>query len=157
MQGLNEIFRSVAFSPDSQRLVSGSDDGIVRIWDISTIQSGTSESHHVHEKVGSVFFSADGRMFATASDSDPSVKIWSTSLGNCLQTFDYNEHIVDISFSTDNLHLASTSLSRSIKIWNTETGSCAQSIDKFDNYVSRGALIANGEQLASSSSGIIQI
>lgn len=151
----NTFFRSLSFSPDTQRLVSASNDGIVRVWDISRIQAHTFESHHTHEKATSVSFSADGRRFATAA-SPESVKIWSTSTGNVLQTLGYKGIGEKVSFSTDN-RLASTSSSRGFKIWNTETGSCVQSIDYFEKCDRSGTLIADGKQLASASSGLIQI
>lgn len=153
LRGPDTEFHSVAFSPDAQRLVTASDDYKVRVWDISTIQAYTPETHH--ERVGSVSFSADGRMFATGSDS--TIKIWSTFSGNCLQILGHKGGILDVTFSTDNLRLASTSSYQSIKIWNTETGFCVQSIDKFDTIVRSGALIADGEQLASASYSRIQI
>lgn len=159
LQGPDTVFMSLAFSPDAdaRRLVSASDDWIVRVWDISTMQAYTSESHHARERAGSIFLSADGRMFATASSPDSTIKIWSASTGHCLQTFGHKGEIRDVTFSADNLRLASTSSSCDIKIWNTETGHCVQTIDDFDSNLRSGALIANGEKLASASSGLIKI
>jgi len=34
------VFRRVSFSPNGQQIASGSDDGISRVWDVSTGKSG---------------------------------------------------------------------------------------------------------------------
>lgn len=155
LRGPDKFSRSVAFSPDSKRLASASNDWIVRIWDIPTMQAYTFEANRDRE-VDPVYFSVDGRMFATAPYSDSKIHIWSTSTGNCLQTFGHERLgvITDVNFSTDNLRLASASTLGSIKIWNTETGCCVQSIDKSHDRV---ALIENGKKLASAWSGLIEI
>jgi len=40
LKGHSGGLRSVAFSPDGTRVVTGSDDGTARIWDVSTIPKG---------------------------------------------------------------------------------------------------------------------
>ena len=49
---------SVAYSPDGKQIASSSDDGIVRVWDVST---GESRAFHAYsEGIRSVAFSSDG-------------------------------------------------------------------------------------------------
>ena len=67
--------RSVAFSPDGQRIASGSYDQTVRIWDADTDQQiGAPLTGHT-SRVLSVAFSSDGRRIASAS-VDKTVRIW---------------------------------------------------------------------------------
>ena len=69
----NSVF-SVAFSPDSTRLASGSRDDTVKIWDASSgacLQ--TLEGHS--DWVNSVAFSPESTRLASGSDDD-TVKIW---------------------------------------------------------------------------------
>lgn len=46
MAGHTEAVLSVAFSPDSRRLASGSGDTCVRFWDLSTQMGKTTGSGH---------------------------------------------------------------------------------------------------------------
>ena len=53
---------SVAFSPDGTRIVSGSDDNTIRLWDAATHQAiGTPLTGH-ERSVRSVTFSPDGKL-----------------------------------------------------------------------------------------------
>ena len=64
-QGHNGVVYSVVFSPDGRFVVSGSEDGITRIWDIT---DGSSRilaiTDSVDEGVVSVAISSDGQLVA---------------------------------------------------------------------------------------------
>ena len=66
--------RSVAFSPDGQRLASASSDQTVKIWDSATGKELFALKGHAGP-VWSVAFSPDGQRLASAS-FDQTVKIW---------------------------------------------------------------------------------
>jgi len=70
---LNSVY-SVAFSPDGSMLAAGSDDKIVRLWDIKTGQQiGQLLGHTNH--VVSVKFSPNGTLLASGSD-DKTIRLW---------------------------------------------------------------------------------
>src|ERR1700722_10492234 len=86
LEGHSDSVNSVAFSHDSARLASASDDNTVKIWDASSgeylqILEGHSGG------VSSVAFSHDSTRLASASD-DSTVKIWDVNSGECLQTLE---------------------------------------------------------------------
>ena len=58
---------SVAFSPNGHRLVTGSLDGTVRLWDVDTGQPVGAPLTGHRAPVWSVAFSADGRHLASTS------------------------------------------------------------------------------------------
>ena len=65
----------VAFSPDGGRVVSGSWDGTVRLWDAETGKP-VGEPFRGHKaSVQSVAFSPDGRRIVSGSD-DNTIRIW---------------------------------------------------------------------------------
>jgi hypothetical protein len=103
----------VAFSHDSTQVVSGSDDGTVKIWDASSGACLKTLKGH-RGSVSSVAFSHDGTQVVSGSD-DWTVKIWDAGSGACLKTLKGHSGTVssvalwDIS-SDSNTALAATAL-----------------------------------------------
>ena len=99
---------SVAFSPDGQRLASGSGDQTVKIWDSATGKELFSLKGHAGQ-VRSVAFSPDGQRLASASE-DQTVKIWDSATGK--ELFALKGHagwVWSVAFSPDGQRLASGS------------------------------------------------
>ncbi len=69
----------MAFSPDGQRLASGSVDQTVKIWDSATGKELFALKGHAGP-VRSVAFSPDGQRLASGS-WDQTVKIWDSATG----------------------------------------------------------------------------
>jgi WD40 repeat protein len=69
--------KSAAFSPDGRYIVSASDDGTLRLWDIATRQSigGPLTGHQ--KEVNSVAVSPDGLRIVSGGD-DGTVRVWPT-------------------------------------------------------------------------------
>ena len=77
LQGHTSGVRSVAFSPDGKRIVSGSIDNTLKIWDaVSGEELQTLEGHTT--SVYSVAFSPDGKRIVSGS-LDTTLKIWDIS------------------------------------------------------------------------------
>jgi WD40 repeat protein len=86
LEGHSSRVTSVAFSHDSTRLASASNDNTVKMWDASSCACVlTLEGHS--SWVSSVAFSHDSTRLASASN-DNTVKIWDASSGACLHTLE---------------------------------------------------------------------
>ncbi len=107
----------MAFSPDGQRLASGSEDTTVKIWDSATGKELFSLKGHANE-VFSVAFSPDGQRLASGS-WDKTVKIWDSATGKELLTLKGHAGDVNsVAFSPDGQCLASGSFG-TVTIWET--------------------------------------
>ncbi len=72
-RGDSEI-SNVAIHPDGRFAVAGEDEGPVRIWDLST-----GKTIAILKARGAVALSPDGKMLATGSDNDYSIRLWNLS------------------------------------------------------------------------------
>ncbi|KAF7358414.1 WD40 repeat-like protein [Mycena venus] len=73
------IVESVAFSPDGERIVSGSDDGTLRVWDARTGALVTRPFQGHNDKVNSVSFSPEGGKIVSGP-ADHTLRIWDMHL-----------------------------------------------------------------------------
>jgi WD40 repeat protein len=79
LKGHASAVSAVAISPDGKRVVTGSYDRTVRIWDIKTAQELISfRNHNSWICLDSIAFSADGRLLMTAG-MDRVAKLWAAA------------------------------------------------------------------------------
>src|SRR5262249_23502462 len=138
---------SVAFSPDGRRVLSGSLDGTLRLWDAATGYLVHTLLHHSDE-VMSVAFSPDGRHMLSGS-ADHTMKLWDTSSGAIVRTFERHwllgpllrthgghlSHVNSVAFSPDGVHVLSGSSDNTIKLWDLATGSVVRSFEGHSDQV----------------------
>jgi len=150
LEGHRDSVQSVTFSPDGQRLASGSNDNTIKIWDPASGQClQTLEGHR--NLVQSVAFSPDGQRLASGSN-DKTIKIWDPASGQCLQTLEgYHYSVRSVAFSLDGQRLASGSYDNTIKIWDPTSGQCLQTLEGHHYLVQSVTFSPDGQRLASGS------
>lgn len=143
---------SLAFSPDGYVLASSSDDGTIRLWDIST-RSCKILSDHTN-RVRSIAFSPTGKILASVSD-DQTIRLWdmntdtSRTLGDNVHS--HTERIWSVAFSIDGSILATGSNDQTIRLWNANTGQHIKDLLGHTSWIWSVALSPDGRILASGS------
>jgi len=118
LSGHTDWVRSLAFSPCGKLLVSGSDDGTVKLWDVQT--GGVIKTFHDHSSsISSVSVSA--ALTTVASGSwDGTIHLWDIPTGTLLpDTLQHDRKVTTVSFSPTNpRHIISASESGDVRQWN---------------------------------------
>ncbi|KAG8789767.1 hypothetical protein FRC12_013275 [Ceratobasidium sp. 428] len=120
---VGSVVQCVAVSPDGQRIVSGSEDGVVRVWDAETGDAvlGPLNGHSAY--VTCVAFSLDGRWIASGS-RDETIRVWNAETGEPrLDPLEgHTGEIRSVGFSPDGHRLVSSSRDDTLCVWEMKTG-----------------------------------
>lgn len=123
LRGHTDWVRSIVWSQDGNRLVSGSDDDSIRLWDTSSFAPvGFFRGHE--DWVRKIAISPDGSLLASASD-DRTVRIWDLRQGSAaVQLLTGHEgEVSGLSFSPDGRSLISVAKDRELaRAWDLESG-----------------------------------
>lgn len=113
-----QTINSLAFSSDGKRLVSGANNGTIKIWDTKIWKEYCVNGQHL-EPVNSVAFSPDGCLIASGSD-DKNIKIWNIQNQQCSEISTLTEHdkaVTAVVFTPDGQKLISGGKDRKIRVW----------------------------------------
>ena len=141
---------AVAFSRDGKRIVSGSDDKSVRVWDASTGVELKELKGHT-SWVNSVAFSRDGMQIVSGS-YDESVRVWDASTG--VEFKELNGHmswVNSVAFSRDGMQIVSGSDDMSVRVWDALTGVELKQLKGHTSSVNSVAFSRDGMQIVSGS------
>src|SRR5205823_6371788 len=105
---------AVAFSPDGQRIVTGSGDQTAKAWEAGSGKELITLKGHSYA-ISSVAFSPDGRRIVTGS-WDTTAKVWETASGKELLTLKgHSDAITDVVFSPDGQRIVTGSWDQTAK------------------------------------------
>lgn len=114
------VVRRAAFSPDGSRVVSASNDGTARVWDVATGAQVVLVEHTA--PVVDAVFSADGTRLVTSSE-DGTARIWDAVTGKSIAPpLKHGDFVQGAEFSSDGKLVVTASLDHTARIWNATTG-----------------------------------
>ena len=112
---------SVALSPNARFVLTGGDDGTVRLWDVATGKQIRSFKGH-KSRVNSVAFSPDGRTALTGS-YDNSARLWDVDSGRQLRAFTgHTNYVLSVAFSPDGRSALTGSEDGTARLWDLASG-----------------------------------
>ena len=151
LTGHGHFVQDVAISSDGQFALSGSWDGTLRLWDLST--GNTTRRFVGHSKdVLSVAFSADNRQIVSGS-RDKTINLWNT-LGQLKYTISEKGHTewvscVRFSPSTSTPLIVSAGWDKVVKVWNLSDCSLRTNLRGHNGYINSVTISPDGSLCAS--------
>ncbi|EKV03690.1 WD40 repeat-containing protein [Leptolyngbya sp. PCC 7375] len=148
MQGHGDAIWSVAFSPDGSRIVSGSADSTLRLWDSRGNPIGKPWVGH-SDWIWSVAFSPDGSRIVSGS-RDTNLRLWSIdgqSIGSPLEG--HLGSVLSVAFSPQGDRIISTSDDGTLRFWDANGLPLGSPIEAHEGSVYSVAFSPDGNRIVS--------
>jgi len=139
---------SVAWSPDGRRVVSGSSDRTIRVWDVTNGAELLCLSKH-EGSVNAVAWSPDGRRVISGSD-DQTVRVWDAATGaELLSLPGHGNRVKSVSCSPDGQRLVSGSADCTVRVWDTSSGTQLRCLSEHEKEVTSVSFSSDGRYIVS--------
>lgn len=116
-----EYAHHAVFTPDARKAISCSENGEVRVWDVTSGQAMAAFLAHADSAVTSLVMSPDGRTFVTGS-VDKMIKVWDVKTLTGMTLAGHTGAVRDVAFSPDGRQIASASSDGSVRVWDATSG-----------------------------------
>ncbi len=146
--------RIAAFSPDGMTLATGSQFGVLKLFDLVTGQERTTLQPGEREGTDWVFcvaFSPDGSLLASG-DRRGIVKLWDLATGKLRATLKgHTDAVFSLAFTSDGRTLATGGDDMTVKLWDVVTGQERMTLKGFKSAVRSLAFAPDDTLLAAGS------
>ncbi|KAF8712430.1 hypothetical protein AX14_013105 [Amanita brunnescens Koide BX004] len=153
LQGHDAEVSSIALSPDGSKIISGSEDKTIRVWDAGTGVEILPALRGHDDAIFSVAISPDGSKIISGSE-DMTIRVWDASTGIEMLPLlrGHDESITSVAFSPDGSKIISGSFEMTIRVWDASTG--AETLPPFrghDGLILSVAFSPDGSKIISGS------
>ncbi|CAE7163223.1 unnamed protein product, partial [Rhizoctonia solani] len=151
-KGHTHDVRSVSFSPDGTRLVSGSLDKTIRVWDVERGVTIVVPLEGHTNSVYSTAFSPDGSQIVSCS-SDGTIRFWDARNGEIIGEpyTGHTEGVRSVAFSPRGTYVASGGTDSAVRLWDIRTGRQVEQFEEHTNTVTSVTFSPCGHYIASGS------
>lgn len=139
----------IAFSPDGKKIVSGSPNSAIIVWDAESGAGLMTLSGHEGEKPLTGFaFTPDSKRIVSSS-MDKTLKVWDVSTEQQLMVLKGHEGFIsDVAISPDGRRIVSVSLDRTARVWDIVTGAKLITLNGHEKAVRSVAFSNDGARIA---------
>jgi WD40 repeat protein len=150
LEGHTAMVLRVLATPDGQRMVSGSADHTILVWDWETGRELHSLRGHT-DGVGDLAVTSDGRL-AVSGSWDKTLKLWDLKTGHEIRTLSGHSAAVHaVALTPDDRRVVSASRDRTLKLWDLETGREIRAFQGHGDSVENVAVMPDGRRVISGS------
>lgn len=141
---------SISYAPERNKLVAGSYDYTIKVWDVATQEIELQLEGHKKSTLP-VAFSPDEKYIVSGS-LDRTVKVWNAKTGELMKTLErHTDNIYDIAFHPTGKYFASASRDKTIRLWDFESGEVVRTYVGHDKGILDIEFTPDGNHLLSAS------
>lgn len=137
--------KALIVNEDARTLITGSQDSLIKIWDISNISNITNIKilYGHNNYVRSLLYLESLRMIISGSE-DRTIKIWDYVTGDCLGTLiGHNKEVFSLGFLNKQKKLISGGADGHLKIWTISNKECVKTIKAHQTMINSMLIIEN--------------
>jgi WD40 repeat protein len=148
LRGHRGRVNALVFSPGGRHLLTGSDDGSARIWNVRTGALERTLSAH-QGVVGSVSYSKDGARVATTG-SDGTVAVWRVAGGDPVVLAGHTLAVNSAEFNRRGDRIVSAGEDGTVRVWNAAGGDPLVVLERYEESADGADFSRDGRYVVSS-------